>query len=326
MNRREDHSSSLRGSNWYILGPGAIGSLWASRFTHHGTPVSLICRTPQSARQLGRGLTIENQQGSHLFYPHCVTCDQIPSPCNRLLITCKAHQTKTALDSIKAFINAETQIVLLQNGIGIANEIQRQFPHNPLTIGITNEAAYRKAPNHIVHAATGQTWLGPYSLHDNTSTKHPAPTQDQSPLTLLAPQVEWDTHIMQRVWQKFAINCAINGLTVLYQCRNGQLLDQNKKQQHLQRICHEIDQVLEATPHSGTGSTYEKAVAIASQTAPNYSSMLQDFKHNKSLEIDYLNGYLCELATQNNIRCEENRTLTQQLKKLHPNSAPANLD
>ncbi|PCI46207.1 MAG: hypothetical protein COB51_07570, partial [Moraxellaceae bacterium] len=201
--------------------------------------------------------------------------------------------------------------------------------NNPLSIGITNEAAYRKACNHVYHAATGETWFGSYDSFQNDSSFNdslPADTPTGRPpnaqlgdlysLLQLAPKGIWDERISQRVWQKFAINCAINGLTVVYQCKNGELLDQQEKQHHLQKICHEIDQILIAAAHPPETPLYDKAVLIARQTAQNYSSMLQDFKNQKSLEIDYLNGYLCKLADQHNVHCEENRTLTQRLKNL----------
>jgi len=78
MNKREDQKSLITHSNWYILGAGAIGSLWASRFINGTIPVSLICRNRAIARQIGRQLTVENQQGRTLYYPHCVTYDDLP--------------------------------------------------------------------------------------------------------------------------------------------------------------------------------------------------------------------------------------------------------
>ena len=315
MNKREDQKPLITHSNWYILGAGAIGSLWASRFINCAIQVSLICRNSATARQIGGQLTFENQQGRSLYYPHCITYDHLPVPCERLLITCKAHQTKSALSSIQDSITSKTHFVLLQNGIGVADYIRNQYPNNPLSIGITNEAAYRKACNHVYHAATGETWFGPYDPPRNDSPPN-AQHEDLNTLLQLAHKGIWDEDINQRVWQKFAINCAINGLTVVYQCMNGQLLDRQEKQHHLQRICNEIDQILVAAAHPLERPLYDRAILIARQTAQNYSSMLQDFKNQKSLEIDYLNGYLCKLADQHKVCCTENRTLIQTLKKL----------
>ena len=339
MNKREYQKPLITHSNWYILGAGAIGSLWASRFINCAIPVSLICRNSATARQIGGQLTFENQQGRSLYYPHCTTYDHLPVPCERLLITCKAHQTKSALSSIQDAITSKTHFVLLQNGIGVADYIRNQYPNNPLSIGITNEAAYRKACNHVYHAATGETWFGPYDSKSDNSRESATPPsrssndlfrnngspnesppnaqhEDLNTLLQLAHKGIWDEDINQRVWQKFAINCAINGLTVVYQCMNGQLLDRQEKQRHLQRICNEIDQILVAAAHPLERPLYDRAILIARQTAQNYSSMLQDFKNQKSLEIGYLNGYLCKLADQHKVCCTENRTLIQTLKKL----------
>ena len=39
-----------------------------------------------------------------------------------------------------------------------------------------------------------------------------------------AMRIEVDDHIAMRLWQKFAVNCAVNALTVVHDCANGELL------------------------------------------------------------------------------------------------------
>ncbi|MFT7914881.1 ketopantoate reductase C-terminal domain-containing protein, partial [Salmonella enterica] len=45
-----------------------------------------------------------------------------------------------------------------------------------------------------------------------------------SELNLAGIAQTWSTEILSRLWRKLALNCAINPLTVLHDCRNGELL------------------------------------------------------------------------------------------------------
>ena len=305
--RAPDQQPTLKPSNWYILGAGAIGGLWLSRFLRQNMDVTLICRNEAKCQKLKAGLRVESEQGDTIYHPNTIIPAHIPAPCRHILITCKAHQTLQALQSIHHAIDHRSRLVLLQNGMGIAEQIRTRYPANPISIATTTEGAFRKNDCHIFHAGIGHTWFGPWD--NNYSPCHElikiANNESSS--------ASWDDKIEQRLWQKLTINCALNGLTVIYNCRNGELLDNGPRQHHLHKLCQEIDRIMAYTRYQRGSSTYQQAVDIAKKTAANYSSMLQDFKSNKSLEVGYLNAYLIKIAQKHNIDHRQNSDLIDAL-------------
>lgn len=100
---------------------------------------------------------------------------------------------------------------------------------------MTTHAA-RRDGNTIIHVASGMTHIGPTSsviIDDN----HLADTLHQA-----LPDVAWHNDISAACWQKLAVNCVINPLTGLYNCRNG---DVQRYPELIERLCAEVASVME---------------------------------------------------------------------------------
>ena len=115
---------------WHILGAGAIGSLWAIYGHRAGADVRPILRDQQTldAYQQCAGISLHSgEQTLHYQLPaSCPT--SLSSPIQHLLITTKAQQTLPALKTLNTHITDDAVLLLLQNGLGIAEQIQREFP------------------------------------------------------------------------------------------------------------------------------------------------------------------------------------------------------
>ena len=60
----------------------------------------------------------------------------------------------------------------------------------------------------------------------------------------------------------------------------------------------------------------ERSQQVAQQTSKNISSMLQDVRNSQNTEIDYINGYLINKATENNIQLPLNKSLVEYIKNI----------
>lgn len=295
--------------HWSILGVGSIGMLWAGRFLDKNIPVELLLKNQARLETIkSKGLTIHQNDTSTTYLPEQLhTCDSPGKPIANLLITTKAQQTLSALHALAHRINSNTTLIVLQNGMGITEKIQKHLPDNPLFLGTTTEGAYRTNSHTVVYAAKGDTWLGPASAQKLAAF----PT-----LQAVNQDCFWDENIHPRLWQKFAINCAINGLTVLFQCKNGELLQNPQAREQMAKICLEIENVLSKKGIQFPEALLETASKITEKTANNYTSMLQDFRAQRDLELDYLNTYLCTEAARLHIETPHNQALVESIKQL----------
>lgn len=128
------------------------------------------------------------------------------------------------------------------------------------------------------------------------------------------------------LWQKLAANCAINPLTALQGCENGQLLQQPSPEKGLpstKAVIKEISVVAtkacrsEALQLSLTYDSLQSFVAqVIENTFHNRSSMLQDVTKQQRTEIQYLNGYVAQLGIDLGIDTPANMELCHRIEEL----------
>lgn len=201
---------------WHVLGAGALGSLWATRLARAGLPVRIILRSAERLadyRQAG-GLTLE-EAGQTSRQAITAELPDAPMPIQRLLVACKAYDAEPAIAQLEARLAPGCEILLLQNGLGSQQAIAERWPLVRCIFVSSTEGAYRDGPTRVVFAGRGQNWLG-----DPDGGCAPGWLGE---LDRAGIPNAWSDDILGRLWRKLALNCAINPLTVLHDCRNGEL-------------------------------------------------------------------------------------------------------
>lgn len=295
------HRNHERG-HWHILGPGAIGGLMACLLDGTGTTVTLIPRQSPSDGYL----TLQLEHQERLQTHRLSTSDaQENAEIDHLLITTKAYDALPAVQNVAHRLHDDSQILLMINGMGVAEEIQTALPEATLFLGTTTEGAYRQSPQHIVHAGRGETRIGGHLKR---------PPDWFLSWTEALGQCMWDTDIQDALWRKLAINCAINPLTVRHDCQNGELDNTPALRREVSQLCNEIAEICAAAGHTRLAEElHDQVIRVIRGTAANHSSMLQDSRNGRRTEIDYINGYLMQVAHSAGIAAPINRSLYEEI-------------
>ncbi|HSC85404.1 MAG TPA: putative 2-dehydropantoate 2-reductase [Pseudomonas sp.] len=289
---------------WHILGAGSLGSLWAARLARTGVPVRLILRNPArlAAYRAAGGLSLVENDQSNLYPIPGETADS-PAPVQRLLLACKAYDAEEAAASLAPRLAPGAEIILLQNGLGSQDAVAARLPRARCILASSTEGAFRDGAFRVVFAGQGHTWLG-------------VPGQPQEPDWLSELQRagiahSWTADILGKLWRKLALNCAINPLTVLHDCRNGGLRDWP---QEVAALSQELAALLVACaqPEAAQG-LHEEVQRVIAATAANYSSMYQDVAQGRRSEIAYLLGYACTAAARQSLAIPHLQALHQRL-------------
>ncbi|WP_213153506.1 putative 2-dehydropantoate 2-reductase [Pseudomonas carnis] len=277
---------------WHILGAGSLGTLWATRLARAGAPVRLILRNEARLAdyRAGQGLTLV-EQGVEQTYPVVGETPDSPEPIHRLLVACKAYDAQSAIAQLHHRLAPDAELILLQNGLGSQDAVAAQVPLARCIYASSTEGAFREGDWRVVFAGHGYTWLG--------DAGHPTPPLWLDDLQAAGIPHDWASDILTRLWRKLALNCAINPLTVLYQCRNGGL------QAHaceVATLCAELAELLECCGQPAAAQDLHSEVQrVIQATAANYSSMHQDVANHRRTEISYLLGYACQAAARHQL-------------------------
>ncbi|GAB7219430.1 2-dehydropantoate 2-reductase [Vibrio comitans] len=288
--------------NICILGAGAIGSLWACYLHNAGHSVSLWTRSSETS------ISLSLDERPPLVFP----CNQESQLANAdlLIVTVKAWQVESAIHPIISLLNPSCSIIFSHNGMGAVEAILPQISNHPVLFATTTHGALRKNKNQIQHTGHGQTIIGSLNnLADEQLDKL------VEAFDLALPPALSDSNIGQALWNKLAINCCINPLTALNDCRNGELAAKDTLE-IIDSLCFEIAMVINAEGFTcDNNELFTRTQQVIEATSANFSSMHQDIHHNRPTEIDYITGYLLQRALTHNIDTPMNKQLFKQIKQ-----------
>jgi 2-dehydropantoate 2-reductase len=293
---------------WHIAGIGALGSLFAGRFCNAGLTVQLILKNEQQLINYQQSaLTLIDN--AHVFscQPPATIIERLDNQPIKYLICCvKSYDSTTLLMQLRHRLNEESIIILIHNGLGVIDEIKTNLPHLRLISGITTIGAYLEKSFTVRAFLDGKTHLGAvvgqFTTHE---IERICSVFQESKLPY-----QWEENISTMMWEKFALNCSINILTAVFNCKNGDLL---MHVELLKQMTQEIAEIINAYNIMMTADDlFFKVTHLLKKVANNYSSMYKDVNNKKPTELEYLNKHLMKLAQQKNIATPINIEIVQQ--------------
>ncbi len=330
-----------------ILGLGAIGTVMAAHWrglevycvpkhaaNSHSDDVRQPCNVQRRLQlsEATRSAFSDSAFGPGTSEPHPKSELELELPCwdgkqplDWLVVTTKAAHTLTALQTLhqhSAALNKVQHILLLQNGMGQQNEVQQWLQQQNLTtelwLGTSTDGAFllpadnNNCPTYC-YAGLGEVLVG-RALQQTPEQEQQSPAAD----TTLPPHLEVVPDIQQRLINKLAVNIVINPLTALYQCLNGELVNNTPYHQHFLSLANEVLEASKLLEWQLPDDFVQRVTLVAQKTAANRSSTLQDIIAGRPTELAYILGYLLiqvsQLPEEQQPDIPETRKLAEQLQ------------
>ena len=309
----------------HILGAGSVGMLWASvmRCSFPNYPVQLLLRAGDPRRN--RTICLLQNGRPRVVSVPCGSPSSDRRTIRNLIVTTKAYDAVAAVDSVKDRLDPDrSRLIVLCNGALAVADALRQTHHGKC-------AVYTATTTHGVHRDMGNA---ADNEKEDVESMYTIVNEGSGHCYLeFKPMIElWNAvgldcrttdDINMLLWKKLAANCVINPLTAIHKCKNGELptVLPSFQQTELPGILSEVEQVCHAETGKLPGDLLEFTSQVLKDTAENKSSMLVDVEHKKRTEIEYLNGYIAQLAKTHGIECRINRQLLQAISDLSSNAS-----
>ena len=279
-----------------VFGAGSLGSLLGGLLAR-AHDVTLVGREPHVGAIEQSGLEIRGEVEAHVR-PRAHT-DPATSA-DLAVVTVKAGATETAAD---ALADCDLDACLsLQNGMGNEATLAAELSC-PVLAGTCTYGARLAGPGEVECTGIGEVVLGPREGGESELADRVGRAFDESSTeTVVAADMP------RRLWEKLAVNAAINAATALARVQNGALID-GPAEGVAKRAARETAAVAR---EQGVNLDGDEAVAaaraVARDTAGNTSSMRQDVEAGRRTEIDAINGFVLKRARA--VDVPVNRTLT----------------
>lgn len=291
-----------------IVGPGAIGCLFAAFLTQAGHLVWLLDKNPARAREIRKnGVFIEGVSEPRRVKVKITTNLSQVGEVDLLILCVKFPQTESALERVKNIISSRTYLLSFQNGIGHQEIIRKYLPPRKIMMGVTYEGVINLGGGKIKHTGRGETII---SGQDISFLKKICQLFNQAGF-----KTKIKKNIEEVIWSKLVINAGINPLAAITELKNGQLLQFKETKVILKKLVLEAAEVAQ---RKGIKLLYQnpwqKVKEVCARTADNYCSMLQDIFRHRPTEIDGINGAVVREARKQKILVPVNETLVNLVK------------
>ena len=290
-----------------VVGPGALGLLFAARLIEAGAGVRLLDHRPDRAALLNqKGLGLEDAGGeTHLPVAASAQPGEALAGAELALVCVKAYQTQAVAATLARHLPATARALTLQNGAGNVEALVEALGAGRVLGGITSEGATLLGPGVVRHAGRGQTHLGPAAGPVDDFCRRVAGLLAQAGFA-----VETSQDVAGLIWTKLVVNVGINALTAILGVPNGRLLELPAARGLMEAAVGEALAVGAALGVRFLHQDMQEAVRqVASRTAANISSMLQDVRARRRTEVDFINGAVVRESRRLGLACPVNQTL-----------------
>ena len=294
-----------------IIGTGAIGGYYGGKLAHAGKEVHfLLHRDYDFVKQ--HGLQVDSCDGSfHIDKPAVYGKVEDMPACDVVLVGLKSVNNHMLPGLLKPLLHQGSLVVLIQNGIGLEDDLQQQMPGVPIAAGLAFICSAKTEPGRVDHQCYGSINFGNFSCNDEMMVEQVV--DDFTSAGVEAHLVEYQ----EARWKKAVWNMPFNGMTVALDTQTDKLLAFPDTEE---LIFEQMMEVIGAAQHLGVKNIDEdfahKMISTTKAMTPYSPSMKLDYDFHRPMEIHYLYSRPIEEARKAGFRMPKLEMLEAQLKFL----------
>ena len=293
-----------------IIGAGALGSLFAHHFHEHLIDFVIYEKNEETVSNIiDNGLTLIKGGVSKIIKTDISSSPEILSDAEIILLFVKSYSTTGAIEEASKYLNKNSTLVSLQNGLGNIDEIRKYIEPERIVYGTTTIGAAKSSLSTVVSGGTGIINIGGIENGHVMKIHHLLNSAGLNSYTVDDPDYF--------LWHKAVINAGINPIAAILGITNGEILTNEyalKLQENIVRetvdcasansIRMEFDEILKTTRE------------VCDKTCTNKCSMLQDINNGRKTEIDSINGKIIEYGENKGLNMPFNRSLYLLIKSM----------
>jgi len=308
-----------------IIGAGSLGLLLAGKLSAAGNEIRLWCRGIEQCRRLkDKGLTVSYEEqrapvwvdGSRLEIAvvNEFSGKYMKEPADWIILAVKQKVLHSQLPEVLASLKGhQPRIICFQNGSGHMEMLQRLLPESLLYAAVTTEAAKVVSSHEVIHAGSGQTWIGPWDRNAAVNEESRAISFVENLKSAgFAAYLSNEVKIM--IYRKLLINAVINPLTAIWRIPNGELLHTPARLGLMKELFEEATAVYQACGVPFESSIWEDILGVCRATSGNISSMLADVLAARTTEINWINGSIIEMAERSGMAATAHRWVSRMVE------------
>lgn len=276
--------------NVLLCGLGAVGSVYADKFQRY---------CPDNFRVLlDEGRLARYTKTPILFNGVPLECNYVTPNDNNfkadlIIIATKMTGLNAAIEEMKNFVQEDTLIIPLLNGVTSENIVAEVYGWNRVLYGyFIGHSAIREG-NNITQDGVNTLVFGA-EIKDDERVKRVKTFFDKAGVNYKNPD-----DIRHSLWCKYMLNVSANPTTALLRMTFGEMLSNEPFMQLAVKIMKEVQMAAKAAGVNNTDTMIDETVVHLKTMIPEgKTSMLQDVEAGRMTEIDIFVNPVIELGKQ----------------------------
>src|SRR5262245_39281939 len=135
-----------------VVGAGAVGGYFGGRLLEAGRDVTFLVRSNRAATLAASGLRISSPHGDvDIQKPVTVIANALAGTYDLILLSCKAYDLDSAIDSFAPALGPKTAILPLLNGLSHLDTLKQRFGPEHILGGLCVISASLEPDARIAH-------------------------------------------------------------------------------------------------------------------------------------------------------------------------------
>jgi len=292
-----------------VIGTGALGGFYGGMLARAGQEVHFLFRSDyEHVRK--NGLQVDSVTGDfHLPEVNAYQSATDMPICDVILVCIKTTGNHLLPEMLKPIIHSGSVVVMLQNGLGLEEDLSAQLPDVAIAGGLAFICSNKVGPGHIQHLDYGKLIFGSYYVPNLEILK-----QVVSDFQAAGIPSELSPDLKFARWQKLAWNIPFSGMTVVLDT-NTELLMANE---HSRQLAFEmILEVIHGANACGVQlkeSMAQQMIEMTMKMKPYAPSMKLDFDFHRPMEIEYIYSKPVQTARKAGFEMHKVAMLEKQLR------------
>lgn len=294
-----------------VLGAGGIGGYFGGRLAEGGQNVTFLVRSKRKSYLERNGLSIHSEKGDYHFNPQLITRKDRVKPFDVVLLSSKSYHLEHALEDLTPFVNGNTVIIPLLNGIAHLPKLQSTFGENKIMGGYCVIETTLNPVGEIVHTSPfDKLFFGELNGDQSERAEQIAQAFSNTKAEFIL-----SSNIQQGMWHKYLMITVLSSLTTLMHAPIGPIRDSVGGVDFIESLYNEVASIMRT--HSAPIS--DNIVDQYMKSLPKLSyhfktSMQRDMEKGLNIEADHLQGYLLNLAASYQLNAPLLTTVYQNQK------------
>ena len=272
-----------------VVGAGALGGYFGGRLKEASRDVTFLVR-PHRAELLAKsGLVVRSPKGDiKIAAPPTVLAENLSTPFDLILLSCKAYDLQGAMDSFAPALGANTAILPLLNGLKHMDLLAARFGASAVLGGQCIISATLDGEGRILHLND----LHFLSFGEQNAAKSPRVVAIAAAFSGAKFDSQLSTAILQEMWEKWAFIAAAAGICCLMRGAFGDIAAAGASQFASNMFAECCAIAAENGFKLGETAVKRSIGMLTAAGSPIAASMLRDIERGAPIEADHIIGDL----------------------------------